>query len=355
MLEQRLSLRRCLERVSIIIANMLCAGSSMGCGLGWRCLQWIQFCCAAKPPGPFATGKFPGKTLLAASADPCTPAWRGIAELCAVVLQGPKHRPGVMAPVWEAGRLHRVGQGLDMGMSWRAANGALHRPCTHQSAGACRHADHEATAPAAGFTPRHYPAPDGTVSFALNDSLYRRSAFSPFFQYLPFLLHISPSPCWHSHSASCSMMCNGGCLDLAPRSLSALWAPHAVSPFRASLSWLERDLGVMQSTWLASHVLSRQAVSSVSCSGTNHDHDQLPHLRLRNAGVPSIVNRPIYAGPESRYCPAGVICIPWKSSPTFPAPLVVHQETCRAACRCGLNGRSMSAWGNAGVACGFSM
>ncbi|CAL5223469.1 g5989 [Coccomyxa viridis] len=41
-------------------------------------------------------------------------------------------------------------------------------------------------------------------------------------------------------------------------------------------------------------------------SGTNHDHDQPPHLRLRNTGVPSSVNRPIYAGPETRYCPAGV-------------------------------------------------
>ncbi len=41
-------------------------------------------------------------------------------------------------------------------------------------------------------------------------------------------------------------------------------------------------------------------------SGTNHDHDQPPHLRLRNSGVPSSVNRPIYAGPETRYCPAGM-------------------------------------------------
>ena len=51
--------------------------------------------------------------------------------------------------------------------------------------------------------------------------------------------------------------------------------------------------------WLASVVMG------IMCSGTNHDHDQPPHLRLRNAGVPSVVNRPIYAGPESRYCPAG--------------------------------------------------
>jgi electron-transferring-flavoprotein dehydrogenase len=40
-------------------------------------------------------------------------------------------------------------------------------------------------------------------------------------------------------------------------------------------------------------------------SGTNHEHDQPPHLRLRNGGIPEAVNLPIYAGPESRYCPAG--------------------------------------------------
>jgi hypothetical protein len=40
-------------------------------------------------------------------------------------------------------------------------------------------------------------------------------------------------------------------------------------------------------------------------SGTTHGHDEPPHLTLRNAGLPSVVNRPVYAGPESRYCPAG--------------------------------------------------
>lgn len=79
----------------------------------------------------------------------------------------------------------------------------------------CRHADHEALQPASSYAPRDYPAPDGKISFSLNDSLYR--------------------------------------------------------------------------------------------SGTNHDHDQPPHLRLRNAGLPSSLNWPVYAGPESRYCPAGAL------------------------------------------------
>jgi electron-transferring-flavoprotein dehydrogenase len=46
--------------------------------------------------------------------------------------------------------------------------------------------------------------------------------------------------------------------------------------------------------------------TSLNRSGTSHDHDQPPHLRLRNPKVPAAVNLPIYGGPEARYCPAGV-------------------------------------------------
>ena len=40
-------------------------------------------------------------------------------------------------------------------------------------------------------------------------------------------------------------------------------------------------------------------------SGTNHEHDQPCHLRLRNPKLPEVVNLPLYDGPEARYCPAG--------------------------------------------------
>ncbi|CAD7700815.1 unnamed protein product [Ostreobium quekettii] len=46
--------------------------------------------------------------------------------------------------------------------------------------------------------------------------------------------------------------------------------------------------------------------SSLYRSGTNHEHDQPPHLKLLNTGIPEVVNKAIYNGPESRYCPAGV-------------------------------------------------
>ncbi|KAL6746459.1 hypothetical protein V8C86DRAFT_1520595 [Haematococcus lacustris] len=46
--------------------------------------------------------------------------------------------------------------------------------------------------------------------------------------------------------------------------------------------------------------------TSLYRSGTNHEHDQPSHLRLRDPGVPEFLNGPHYAGPEARYCPAGV-------------------------------------------------
>ncbi len=47
-------------------------------------------------------------------------------------------------------------------------------------------------------------------------------------------------------------------------------------------------------------------LSSVFISNTNHAEDQPIHLTLKNASVPVDVNLHTYAGPEARYCPAGV-------------------------------------------------
>ena len=47
-------------------------------------------------------------------------------------------------------------------------------------------------------------------------------------------------------------------------------------------------------------------LSSVFLSNTNHEENQPAHLTLKDASVPVGVNLRIYAGPESRYCPAGV-------------------------------------------------
>jgi electron-transferring-flavoprotein dehydrogenase len=52
--------------------------------------------------------------------------------------------------------------------------------------------------------------------------------------------------------------------------------------------------------------LSFDRLASVFISNTNHAEDQPAHLTLKRNDVPVSVNLATYAGPESRYCPAGV-------------------------------------------------
>ncbi|MBY0408212.1 MAG: electron transfer flavoprotein-ubiquinone oxidoreductase, partial [Rickettsiales bacterium] len=53
-------------------------------------------------------------------------------------------------------------------------------------------------------------------------------------------------------------------------------------------------------------VLTFDRLSSVFLSSTNHEEDQPAHLTLKDKTIPTQVNLKEYAGPESRYCPAGV-------------------------------------------------
>ena len=52
--------------------------------------------------------------------------------------------------------------------------------------------------------------------------------------------------------------------------------------------------------------LTFDRLSSVFISNTNHNEHQPAHLTLKDASIPVSVNLAKYAGPESRYCPAGV-------------------------------------------------
>ena len=52
--------------------------------------------------------------------------------------------------------------------------------------------------------------------------------------------------------------------------------------------------------------LSFDRLSSVFISNTNHEENQPAHLTLKDSGVPVATNLAKYAGPEGRYCPAGV-------------------------------------------------
>lgn len=53
-------------------------------------------------------------------------------------------------------------------------------------------------------------------------------------------------------------------------------------------------------------VLTFDRLSSVFLSSTNHAEDQPSHLTLKDTSVPVRINLSEYAGPEARYCPAGV-------------------------------------------------
>ena len=52
--------------------------------------------------------------------------------------------------------------------------------------------------------------------------------------------------------------------------------------------------------------LTFDRLSSVFISNTNHAEDQPVHLTLRDPSIPVGINLAKYAGPEARYCPAGV-------------------------------------------------
>ena len=53
-------------------------------------------------------------------------------------------------------------------------------------------------------------------------------------------------------------------------------------------------------------VLTFDRLSSVFVSNTNHEEDQPVHLTLKDPDIPTAINLAVYAGPEQRYCPAGV-------------------------------------------------
>ncbi len=78
-------------------------------------------------------------------------------------------------------------------------------------------------------------------------------------------------------------------------------------------------------------VISFDRLTSVSFSFTNHEEDQPCHLRLTDPMVPVRVNLPEFAGPEARYCPAGVyefVGDPGAQHLQINAQNCVHCKTC---------------------------
>ncbi|HEX5182852.1 MAG TPA: electron transfer flavoprotein-ubiquinone oxidoreductase [Allosphingosinicella sp.] len=77
--------------------------------------------------------------------------------------------------------------------------------------------------------------------------------------------------------------------------------------------------------------ISFDRLSSVFVSNTNHEEDQPVHLTLKDAAIPTEVNLPLYAGPEQRYCPAGVYEYVEEAGRTrlqINAQNCVHCKTC---------------------------
>ena len=77
--------------------------------------------------------------------------------------------------------------------------------------------------------------------------------------------------------------------------------------------------------------LTFDRLSSVFISNTNHAEDQPAHLTLKDASVPVGINLSRFAGPESRYCPAGVYEFVQKDGAdqlVINAQNCVHCKTC---------------------------
>jgi electron-transferring-flavoprotein dehydrogenase len=76
--------------------------------------------------------------------------------------------------------------------------------------------------------------------------------------------------------------------------------------------------------------LTFDRLSSVFISNTNHNEDQPVHLRLKDPAL-AIRNWEEYAGPEGRYCPAGVyefVVVETKPRLQINAQNCVHCKTC---------------------------
>jgi electron-transferring-flavoprotein dehydrogenase len=72
--------------------------------------------------------------------------------------------------------------------------------------------------------------------------------------------------------------------------------------------------------------LTFDLLSSVALTGTNHEADQPPHLTLMDDNVPEEVNYAKHAGPEGRFCPAGVY--EYQPDDTGKMSLIINASNC---------------------------
>ena len=82
------------------------------------------------------------------------------------------------------------------------------------------------------------------------------------------------------------------------------------------------------------NALSFDLLTNLARSGTSHDHDQPSHLEVKEdlRAVPSAVSITDYAGPEQRFCPAGVYEYAEKDA-QGQRQLIINAQNC-VHCKC---------------------
>ena len=74
--------------------------------------------------------------------------------------------------------------------------------------------------------------------------------------------------------------------------------------------------------------ISFDLLTSVALTGTNHEHDQPPHLTLLDDAVPVEQNFNVYGGPEQHFCPAGVYEYVPREDETEGMRLQINAQNC---------------------------
>ena len=111
---------------------------------------------------------------------------------------------------------------------------------------------------------------------------------------------------WMKKGLYLSSIMNGIELWLLPKLgiKSPPWTIHSTVPDHAKLKPAAECPKIVYPK--PDNKITFDRLSSVFVSNTNHEEHQPAHLTLKDASIPVNVNLAIYAGPESRYCPAGV-------------------------------------------------
>ncbi|CAD6190287.1 unnamed protein product [Caenorhabditis auriculariae] len=74
--------------------------------------------------------------------------------------------------------------------------------------------------------------------------------------------------------------------------------------------------------------LTFDLLTSVALTGTNHAENQPCHLTLKDDKIPTEVNLPKFAGPESRFCPAGVYEFVPSETDSSKSRLQINAQNC---------------------------